>query len=112
MFYQHTLFPFDESVSEIQDINLKQNNKLVQINPKICAPFLNLSLGIIVLFPIGLRADRPQGIFAIPLDAKCCHWQASITGPVGSPYEGGIFYLYLQVPFRSVLILSCVMSLI
>lgn len=46
----------------------------------------------------GLRADRPQGIFAIPLDAKCCHWQASITGPVGSPYEGGIFYLYLQVP--------------
>ncbi|XP_011869024.1 PREDICTED: uncharacterized protein LOC105562635 [Vollenhovia emeryi] len=46
-----------------------------------------------------LRLDPPEGIEAMPLDQMCCHWQATITGPVGSPYEGGLFYLYLQVPF-------------
>ncbi|XP_006618164.1 uncharacterized protein LOC102678643 isoform X1 [Apis dorsata] len=45
-----------------------------------------------------LRIDPPEGIEATPLDQMCCHWQATITGPVGSPYEGGLFYLYLQVP--------------
>ena len=48
----------------------------------------------------GLRSDPPEGIEATPLDQMCCHWQATITGPVGSPYEGGLFYLYLQVPYR------------
>lgn len=48
---------------------------------------------------LGLRTDPPEGIEATPLDQKCCHWQATITGPVGSPYEGGLFYLYLQVPY-------------
>lgn len=41
-----------------------------------------------------------QGIKALPLDSSHYHWQASITGPVGSPYEGGIFFLYLKVPFQ------------
>lgn len=49
-----------------------------------------------------LQGDPPEGIKAIPLDDMCCHWQATITGPVGSPYEGGLFYLYLQVPYRCV----------
>lgn len=48
----------------------------------------------------GLRSDPPEGIEATPLDQMCCHWQATITGPAGSPYEGGLFYLYLQVPHR------------
>ncbi|XP_013387845.1 uncharacterized protein LOC106156942 [Lingula anatina] len=47
-----------------------------------------------------LQTDPPEGIQATPLDKYCCHWQASITGPAGSPYEGGIFYLYLQIPHR------------
>ncbi|XP_034935370.1 uncharacterized protein morgue [Chelonus insularis] len=46
-----------------------------------------------------LRTDPPEGIEATPLDIMCCHWQATITGPIGSPYEGGLFYLYLQVPY-------------
>ena len=48
----------------------------------------------------GLRIDPPEGIEATPLDQMCCHWQATITGPAGSPYEGGLFFLYLQVPYR------------
>lgn len=48
----------------------------------------------------GLRIDPPEGIQATPLDVMSCHWQATITGPAGSPYEGGLFYLYLQVPYR------------
>ncbi|CAH4030564.1 uncharacterized protein LOC123712740 [Pieris brassicae] len=46
-----------------------------------------------------LRNDPPEGIAATPLDMKCCHWQASVTGPAGSPYEGGVFFLYVQVPY-------------
>ena len=49
-----------------------------------------------------LRTDPPEGIQATPLDRHCCHWQASITGPHGSPYEGGLFLLYLQIPHRFV----------
>lgn len=45
-----------------------------------------------------LHTDPPEGINAIPLDHHCCHWQASITGPQGSPYQGGIFFLYIQIP--------------
>ena len=44
-----------------------------------------------------LAQDAPEGIEAKPLDSCNYHWQASIRGPVGSPYEGGIFYLYLKV---------------
>jgi len=47
----------------------------------------------------GLLSDASEGIRAKPLDSSYYHWQASITGPVGSPYEGGIFFLYLKVPF-------------
>lgn len=47
-----------------------------------------------------LKSDPPEGIEATPLDELCCHWQASITGPVGSPYQGGTFLLYLQIPYR------------
>lgn len=47
-----------------------------------------------------LRSDPPDGIRVIPLDPPTyCHWQATIVGPVGSPYEGGMFFLYLQVPY-------------
>lgn len=46
-----------------------------------------------------IRTDPPEGIQAIPLDSMSCHWQATIKGPTGSPYEGGLFYLYIQVPY-------------
>ncbi|XP_044741040.1 putative ubiquitin-conjugating enzyme E2 38 isoform X2 [Chrysoperla carnea] len=47
-----------------------------------------------------MRTDPPEGIQAMPLDQMtCCHWQATIKGPTGSPYEGGLFYLYIQVPY-------------
>ncbi|XP_011686257.1 PREDICTED: LOW QUALITY PROTEIN: ubiquitin-conjugating enzyme E2 8-like [Wasmannia auropunctata] len=35
----------------------------------------------------------------MPLNHMCCHWQATIMRSVENPYEGGLFYLYLQVPF-------------
>ncbi|XP_045119579.1 uncharacterized protein LOC123509376 [Portunus trituberculatus] len=45
-----------------------------------------------------LRSDPPEGIQACPLDELSVHWQASIRGPAGSPYEGGTFFLYIQIP--------------
>lgn len=46
-----------------------------------------------------LQLDPLEGIWAIPLDRNKYHWQACIEGPAGSPYEGGKFYLYMQVPY-------------
>ena len=45
-----------------------------------------------------LMSDPPDGITAQPLDSSYYHWQATICGPVNSPYEGGLFYLYMKVP--------------
>lgn len=45
-----------------------------------------------------MRTDPLDGIEADPLDPACCHWQATLEGPAGSPYEGGLFFLYIQVP--------------
>lgn len=46
-----------------------------------------------------LGKDSIEGVMAKPLDPYLYHWQATIRGPVGSPYEGGLFYLYMKVPF-------------
>lgn len=62
----------------------------------LCGKFCHIH----IFLRTGLKTDPPEGIEAIPLDQKNCHWMATITGPVGSPYEGGVFYLYLQVPYR------------
>ncbi|CAH0562367.1 unnamed protein product [Brassicogethes aeneus] len=45
-----------------------------------------------------MRNDPLDGIDAQNLDIACGHWQATIEGPVGSPYEGGLFFLYIEVP--------------
>lgn len=45
-----------------------------------------------------LQTDPLEGIQITPLDFACFQWQATITGPVGSPFEGGLFYLHIQVP--------------
>lgn len=45
-----------------------------------------------------LKSDPPEGIAAAPLDKLSLHWQASIRGPAGSPYHGGTFFLYIQIP--------------
>ena len=46
-----------------------------------------------------LDVDATEGIDAVPLDNQLSHWQASIIGPTGSPYEGGKFFLYIIIPY-------------
>lgn len=45
-----------------------------------------------------LDGDPTEGIQAVPLDNTLSHWQASILGPVGSPYEGGKFFIHIMIP--------------
>ncbi|XP_044765179.1 uncharacterized protein LOC123321576 [Coccinella septempunctata] len=45
-----------------------------------------------------MKSDPLDGIQAEPLDDCACHWQATLEGPAGSPYEGGLFFLFIKVP--------------
>ena len=45
-----------------------------------------------------ILVDPPDGLCAMPLDKSYSHWQASIVGPPHSPYEGGVFFLHLEIP--------------
>eukprot|EP00928_Gymnodinium_smaydae_P056556 TRINITY_DN39926_c0_g1_i1.p1 TRINITY_DN39926_c0_g1~~TRINITY_DN39926_c0_g1_i1.p1 ORF type:complete len:169 (+),score=40.16 TRINITY_DN39926_c0_g1_i1:136-642(+) len=45
-----------------------------------------------------LTADAPEGISAAPVGDNLYQWTAIIFGPVGTPWEGGVWKLELAFP--------------
>ncbi|KAI5481563.1 ubiquitin-conjugating enzyme e2-16kda [Pseudohyphozyma bogoriensis] len=44
------------------------------------------------------KGELPQGCVCQPGDENMWEWTASIEGPPGSPYEGGVFHLAISLP--------------
>jgi len=47
-----------------------------------------------------LIQSNPNSDFtATPINDDLFHWKGTVHGPAGTPYEGGIFYLNIVIPF-------------
>eukprot|EP00416_Gambierdiscus_australes_P026811 CAMPEP_0171081580 /NCGR_PEP_ID=MMETSP0766_2-20121228/16587_1 /TAXON_ID=439317 /ORGANISM="Gambierdiscus australes, Strain CAWD 149" /LENGTH=190 /DNA_ID=CAMNT_0011538891 /DNA_START=175 /DNA_END=745 /DNA_ORIENTATION=+ len=45
-----------------------------------------------------LNKDATSGCRAVPVGEDLMHWDVTILGPVGSPYESGVFLLEVKFP--------------
>ena len=45
-----------------------------------------------------MKENAPHNCSAGPLNNDIYKWQATILGPSGSPYEGGVFYIRIDFP--------------
>lgn len=45
-----------------------------------------------------MQKDDTPNLSAGPIKDNLFEWEAVILGPVGTPYEGGVFYLNISIP--------------
>jgi ubiquitin-conjugating enzyme E2 D/E len=45
-----------------------------------------------------MQKDDTPNLSAGPIDDNLFEWEAVILGPIGTPYEGGVFYLNISIP--------------
>ena len=52
-----------------------------------------------VLSELKFCQEQRASVYAVEIvDADNSHWKVTIFGPVGTPYEGGAFFLEMKFP--------------
>lgn len=47
---------------------------------------------------LDMQKDDTPNLSASPINDNLFEWEAIILGPIGTPYEGGVFYLNISIP--------------
>ena len=80
----------------VKRVNQLDNTILSQ--PETTSSFIMIAIKRLQKEMKELAIDPPAGITAGPTCSDLYRWSATIQGPDGTPYQGGLFFILINIP--------------